>query len=127
MRAERRSCPRYPVDFQISVTIHNTDDGEQAQSFTAQALNLSRTSIEFRCGDGLVSVLLGQRELPYTCELELSLPWDEHVFALDGQVVTHRRISQFQYVVALVLKHQDEEQENLLDTLLSQRLRGSAG
>ena len=124
MRAERRSCPRHPVDFQLGVTVCNTANGEQEQSFRAHALNLSRNSIEFRCGDGLVSALLRQRELPYTCGLEFSLPWDEHVFMLDGQLVTHRRLSQFRYEVVLMLKHQDEQQENLLDTLLNRKEKG---
>lgn len=127
MKAERRSCPRYPVNFQIGVTVRSTDSGHQEQSFRAQASNLSRTSIEFKCDHELVSALLKQRELPYTCELEFSLPGNEHVFRLDSQVITHRRTSQFQYVVALMLKHQDAHQENLLDTLLRQRLPCSAG
>lgn len=121
MRAERRSCPRYHVDFELNVTVRDTNDGEEEQIFRAHALNLSRISIELSCGDGLVSALLRQRELPHTCELEFSLPWDAHVFMLDGQLVTHRRLSQFEYVVVLMLKHQDEQQADLLDTLLSRK------
>lgn len=116
MSRERRSYPRYPVDFAVSVLV---PADPSAAAHTAEASNLSRTSIQFSCQAELVTALLRQQSLPYTCELRFRLPWHKHEFRLNAQVVTHRRLSQQQYVLVLLFRHDDEQQELLLDRLLA--------
>lgn len=116
MSRERRSYPRYPLEFAVSVV--NPADSA-AVVHAAEASNLSRTSIQFSCQAELVAALLQQQTLPYTCELRFRLPWHKHEFKLKAQVVTHRRLSQQQYVLVLLFRHEDENQELLLDRLLA--------
>lgn len=121
MKAERRSFPRFTIEFPVQVKVNTVDsnDTANAQNFSAQASNLSRTSIEFSCDDQLVRALLAQQSLPYTCELEFVLPWHARVFRLQAQLVTHRRKSQYLYVLVMLFQHENETQELLLDSLLS--------
>jgi len=96
-------------------------DGDKPQSFVAEASNLSRTSVQFSCTSELVMSLLRQQQLPYICDLEFSLPVKDKKFNVQAQLVTHRRISQHQYVLVLLLKHTDQAQEEVLDKLLHQQ------
>lgn len=121
MSKERRSYPRYTMEFSVKVVLPDNTAGKPGATFEAEATNLSRTSVQFNCKAGLVSALLQQQQLPYTCVLEFSLPMHKKVFTLPAQVVTHRRISQFDYVLVLLLKHEDMEQEELLDNMLHQQ------
>jgi len=116
MSYERRSNPRYRVDFTVSVQV--TAD-PCAAVHAAEAANLSRTSIQCSCQPELIAALLLQQTLPYTCELQFRLPWHAHEFRLQAQVVTQRRLSQQQYVLVLLFCHEDEAQELLLDRLLA--------
>jgi len=117
MSRERRSCPRYAVDIPVTVL---AEDGPAAGSFAAKALILSRSSIEVRCGDELLAALLRQQVLPHTCTLRFELSWHRYEFNLPAQLVTHRRLSQHQYVLVLLLRHEDKAEELLLDQLLEQ-------
>jgi hypothetical protein len=115
MSRERRSYPRYPVELSVLVEVPS----ERCTFRDATASNLSRTSIQFSCHADLVAALLQQQVLPYTCELRFRLPWHKHEFKLKAQVVTHRRLSQQEYVLVLLFRHEDENQELLLDRLLA--------
>ncbi len=42
------------------------------------------------------------------------LPHHEHVFRLEAQVLTHRRLSQYQYALVVLFRHDDPQQEELL-------------
>lgn len=118
MASERRSYPRYPVQCPIEVTL--PDDTGGSRAYIASVNNLSRTSIQIDCGADLITALLRQQKLPYMCHLKFVLPWHKsHKFNIDASVVTHRRLSQQQYVLVLLLRHNDTGQENLLDTQLS--------
>jgi hypothetical protein len=81
--------------------------------------NLSRTSIQIECDADLVAALLRQQKLPYICTLAFRLPWHEHDFSITAHVVTQRRLSRQQYVLVLLLRHQDADQETLLNDLLA--------
>ena len=116
MSRERRSYPRYPVELETQVTV--PVDGE-LRHFTAQATTLSRTSIEISCRADLLQALLRQPELPHVCELSFQVAGHKHVFRLAAQVVTHRRLSQQDYVLVLLFRHTDEAQEMLLERLLA--------
>jgi hypothetical protein len=116
MSRERRSYPRYPVDFVVSVVV---PADPTVTVHVAGAANISCTSIQFNCQAELVAALLRQQTLPYTCELQFHLPWHVHEFRLKALVVTHRRLSQQQYVLVLLFRHEDEAQELLLDRLLA--------
>ncbi len=121
MSRERRSYPRYPVDFSVTATVAaGTPD---ALACSVVASNISRTSIQFTCSTELLAALLRQPVLPHTCELAFRLPWHAHEFRLTAQVVTHRRLSQQQYVLVLLFRHEDAAQEELLDQLLGQQQR----
>lgn len=115
MASERRSFPRYPVTCPVEVTLPN--DANARYGVTSNSL--SRTSIQIECGADMIAALLRQQKLPYMCHLRFTLPWHKHKFAIDASVVTHRRLSQQQYVLVLLLRHQDDAQENLLDKLLN--------
>lgn len=121
MSKERRSYPRYLIDFQVKVTLPADASGDKPQSFVAEASNLSRTSVQFSCTGELVTALLRQQQLPYICDLEFSLPVKDKKFNVPAQLVTHRRVSQLQYVLVLLLRHTDEAQEAVLDKLLHQQ------
>lgn len=115
MASERRSFPRYPVTCPVEVTL--PDDTATRYSVTSNSL--SRTSIQIECSADMIAALLRQQKLPYMCHLKFVLPWHKHKFTIDASVVTHRRLSQQQYVLVLLLRHGDEAQENLLEKLLN--------
>ncbi|HEY0963127.1 MAG TPA: hypothetical protein VGE69_12310 [Pseudomonadales bacterium] len=117
MASERRSFPRYLVQCPVIVTL--PDDPNAA--FKVKANSLSRTSIQIECNQELITSLLRQQGLPYRCHLTFTLPWHEQNFAVDATVVTHRRLSQQDYVLVLLLRHQDGAQEDLLEQLLGAR------
>ncbi|MGV3590892.1 MAG: hypothetical protein ACO1PZ_04330 [Gammaproteobacteria bacterium] len=114
MAAERRSYPRYPVQCLVTVTL--PDDPNAV--FQVKSNSLSRTSIQIECNQDLVAALLRQQKLPYMCHLKFALPSHKHSFALHASVVTHRRLSQQDYVLVLLLRHDNEAQESLLDRQL---------
>ena len=116
MASERRSYPRYPVQCAVAVTL---PEDKASTTYNTTASNLSRTSIQIECGADLIAALLRQQKLPYMCHLKFELPWHSHKFAIDASVVTHRRLSQQHYVLVLLLRHNDEVQENLLDKQLA--------
>lgn len=117
MASERRSFPRYPVNFPVTVTL---PDDESKTAHPANANSLSRTSIQIECNASLIASLLRQQKLPYMCHLEFGLPWQKkHTFNIEASVVTHRRLSQQDYVLVLLFRHFDQKQETLLDKLLA--------
>ncbi len=118
MASERRSYPRYPMHFPLQATL--PDDATGAV-YPVACNNLSRTSIQIECGADLVAALLRQTKLPYICQLKFVLPWFKHSFRIDASVVTHRRLSQTQYVLVLLLRHHDAAEESLLDTQLAKQ------
>jgi hypothetical protein len=116
MASERRSFPRYPVQCPVTVTLPEDPTNTVYQ---ATANSLSRTSIQIGCDASLIAALLRQQRLPYMSHLEFVLPGPKkHTFNLDASVVTHRRLSQQEYVLVLLLRHFDAKQEELLDRLL---------
>lgn len=120
MAGERRSFPRYPVQCPVEVTLPESMPGA---TFAASSGTLSRTSIQIECTAELVTALLKQQKLPYSCRLEFKLPGHKHTFRIDASVVTHRRLSQQSYVLVLLLRHADADQENLLDNQLHRQLK----
>ena len=117
MASERRSFPRYPVQCPVAVTL---PEDETNTVYQANANNLSRTSIQIECNASLIAALLRQQKLPYMCHLEFVLPAQKkHTFNLDASVVTHRRLSQQDYVLVLLLRHFDQNQEAQLDKVLA--------
>ena len=122
MARERRSYPRYPVSCPVEVTLPEADSSED-RSAVHQAIcnNLSRSSIQIECRAEMVAALLRQQKLPYACTLRFTLPWCDHPFHIDAQVVTHRRMSQFQYVLVLLLRHADPAGEEQLEQQLAAR------
>jgi hypothetical protein len=117
MASERRAYPRYPVQSPVTVTL--PDDASAA--YLVQSNSLSRTSIQIECQQDLISALLRQQGLPYLCHLQFTLPGHKHTFSVDASVVTHRRLSRQDYVLVLLLRHEDEAQEELLETQLAER------
>ena len=117
MATERRSYPRYPVHFPVTVTL---PDDPANTVYQTTANSLSRTSIQIECSAALIAALLRQHKLPYMTYLEFVLPWKQkHTFNIDASVVTHRRLSQNEYVLVLLFRHFDQKQEELLDKLLN--------
>jgi hypothetical protein len=116
MASERRSFPRYPVRFPVTITLPEDDTNTV---YEATANSLSRTSVQIECSAALIAALLRQTKLPYMSHLEFVLPWQKrHTFNIDASVVTHRRLSQQDYVLVLLFRHFDQKQEALLDKLL---------
>ena len=114
MASERRSYPRYPVQCPVVVTLPDDPNA----TFKFQSNSISRTSIQIECNHDLITALLRQQGLPYKCQLKFSLPWHKYTFNVPATVVTHRRLSQQDYVLVLLLRHQDESQELLLEKQL---------
>jgi len=118
MATERRSFPRYPVSCEVEVRLPE-GEGVGEELFAARCNNLSRTSIQIECGPDLVVALLQQQKLPYACQLGFAMPADTRRFSIPATVVTHRRLSQHQYVLVLILRHVDLAQEERLDRALT--------
>ncbi|MEY4640137.1 MAG: hypothetical protein RLZZ227_131 [Pseudomonadota bacterium] len=118
MSAERRSFPRYPVKSPVLVTL---PDAATGTVYHCECNTLSRTSIQIECSAELIAALLRQTKLPYYCSLQFTLPWYKHIFRVDASVVTHRRLSRQQYVLVLLLRHADLQQETLLDNQLNRQ------
>ncbi|MDY6984460.1 MAG: PilZ domain-containing protein [Pseudomonadota bacterium] len=115
MASERRSYPRYPVQCPVIVTLPDDPNA----TFKFQSNSISRTSIEIECNHDLITALLRQQGLPYKCQLKFSLPSHKYTFNVPASVVTHRRLSQQDYVLVLLLRHNDSAQEDLLDRHLA--------
>ena len=114
MSTERRSSPRYSVDVALQVSVP-----ELQTPFAAHAHTLSRTSVEITCHTELVAALLQQQQLPQLCNVVFTMGDKAADFDIAAQVLTHRRMSQFQYAVVLLFRHTGEQQECLLDQLLN--------
>jgi hypothetical protein len=96
-------------------------DDETGTIYRCECNTLSRTSIQIECSAELIAALLQQTKLPYYCSLQFTLPWYKHTFRIDASVVTHRRLSQQQYVLVLLLRHADLQQESLLENQLNRQ------
>ena len=118
MSKERRAYPRSPVDFPVQVLVPVEAGDPQPLEFPAGASTLSRTSLEIACSAGLIAALLRQCQFPYACRVRFALPGLDGHFDLKGQVVTHRRLSQQQYVLVLLLIHEDADREQALEQAL---------
>lgn len=118
MAVERRSFPRYPVTCAVEITL---PDAREAGTFAGTCINLSRTSIQLECSAELVVALLRQQRLPYSCQLAFALAGEKKPFAINATVVTQRRLSQHQYVLVLLLRHGDDDQEERLDAALARQ------
>lgn len=118
MSRERRAYPRYPVNFPVQVLVPDADGRSQALEFPAGASTLSRTSMEIGCSADLITALLRQRQLPYACRVCFALPSPGSRFDLKAQVITHRRLSQHQYVLVLLFLHEDATCEQALEQAL---------
>src|SRR5690554_1694654 len=102
MASERRSFPRFPIVCPVEVVL--AENGTTT-AYNATTANISRTSIQVEGNSTMVGVLLRQQKLPYSCQLVFTLPWHEHKFTIDANVVTMRRTSQHHYVLVMLLKH----------------------
>jgi len=103
MSNERRAYPRHSILVNVLVTLPDSDDPNSF--FTSESSNLSLAGIQLSCNADLIT-----------------LPGDEHRFVLNSQYGTHRRLSQHQYVLVVMFTHDDEQQKELLDTLLAGKL-----
>lgn len=120
MAVERRSCPRYQLNCDVQVQL------PVGGNHKAEATHLSRNSIQIVCNTELVIDLLKQQRLPYLCKLEFTLPWYRRKFCIEAQLITQRRMSQQHYSLALLLRHQDQEQANMLAALLEQNVEAES-
>ena len=120
MAVERRSCPRYQLGCDVQVLLPT---GGHHQATTT---HISRNSIQIVCNAPLVIDLLKQQRLPYLCKLEFLLPWYRRKFCIEAQLITQRRMSQQHYSLALLLRHQDPEQANMLAALLEQNVEAES-
>lgn len=116
MPIDRRSYPRYPLEFPVDVEL---DAQNQQLEFKAESVNISKASIEINCDNHLIDKLRAQNKYPQTCKLIFKLPGQKDIFKVESQVVTHRRISQNSYYLALVFPALKEEKRDLLEETLS--------
>ena len=120
MAVERRSCPRYPLACDAQVLLPNGGNHQ------ATTIHVSRNSVQIVCSASLVTDLLKQQRLPYLCTLEFTLPWYRRKFRIEAQLITQRRVSQQQYSLDLLFRHQDQQQASLLASLLEQNVEAEA-
>ena len=113
MGIERRLHPRYPIACEVRVTL--PDNGGE---FMTKATRLSRSSIQLECETALFTAMLKQQRLPYSCRIEFNLPWHAQGFSFETNLGTHRRTSQQNSVMVLLLR--DEEQALQLAEVLEQ-------
>jgi hypothetical protein len=117
MSSERRAYSRHSISLNVLVTLPDAEDPNSF--FPTESSNLSLAGIQLSCNADLITALLAQPKLPFTCKVEFTLPGHEHRFVLKSQYGTHRRLSQHQYVLVVMFIHEDEQQKVLLDTLLA--------
>jgi hypothetical protein len=117
MSVDRRAYPRYPVDFRVRVRPLDIGD-----DFAADATMLSRSSVQVKCDANLVLTLVKRTQPPYVCDMAFNVPDQEQPLVLRGQVLTHRRVSQQQYVLVFLFKEIDEQQERGLVPLLKDKI-----
>lgn len=109
---ERRAFPRYPITFSVTVALSGPD-GEQ--KFDSECVDISRSSIQVSCDNELVEALLAQDEYPHTAKLAFSIPGDSEPYAVQSQVVTHRRLAQNHYYLVLVFNDFSEGSDGRLE------------
>ena len=119
MSGERRAYSRHSISLNVRVTL--PDSEEPNSFFPAKSSNISLAGMQLACNADLITALVKQPKLPFTCKVEFTLPGQEHPFVLNSQYGTHRRLSQNQYVLVVIFMHDDEQQEALLDTLLASK------
>lgn len=117
MSVDRRSYPRYPVDFRVQIRPVEIGD-----AFAADAVMLSRSSVQVMCEADLVITLAKQAQPPYICDMSFSVPGQDQPLVLRAQVLTHRRVSQQHYVLVFLFRELDEQQEIGLSPLLKDKI-----
>jgi len=99
---ERRTFPRYPINFPVSIAIESKSG---LQYFDTKSVDISRSSIQISCDSQLIEVLLSQDEYPHLVQLHFKMPGDKSVYSIQSQVVTHRRLAQNHYYLVIVFNH----------------------
>lgn len=115
MTVERRLFPRYPLVFPVAIRI---DSHNEPLEYNADSVNISRSSIQISCENGLIDHLLAQDKYPHTCHLSFNIPDQDHFFELEAQVVSHRRLSQSRYYLVLIFPDMPGNDSELLKEYL---------
>ncbi|MES2623708.1 MAG: PilZ domain-containing protein [Pseudomonadota bacterium] len=117
MSSERRTYPRYSIHTDVLVSMPGP--AESTSDFTVESINVSLAGIQLSCNGDLITALLEQPKLPFGCTVHFNLPSNEHRFVLGSQYLSYRRKSQRDFVMVVIFLHEDEQQKQLLEALLT--------
>lgn len=98
IRLEKRTQPRYEVDFPVSMQINSVPE---FQLLSGAALTVSKTRLEVACDAETVRILREHRKHDYACEVVFPLPGKETDCQLSCEFFGFRRVSQYRYQVVL--------------------------
>lgn len=99
MQSDRRLFPRYNLTCAVEVQL---DPQHENLVFITKSNNISQKAIEVSCDEDLINTLVAQKQYPHTGRLRFHLPNSQHSFDLAAQVVSHRRLSQHQFLLAFI-------------------------
>lgn len=116
MQSDRRLFPRYDLVFPVEVHL---DPQQEKQIFSTESCNISQKSIEVSCDEQIINTLVAQKSYPHTGRLSFELPNNQYPFDIAAQVVSHRRLSQHQFLLAFIFT----EEENSWNVTLAEYLK----
>lgn len=111
MLNERRSFPRYVIEFPVFVSV---EEANKSDIFSTVSVNVSQSGIELACDAELVDALQSMEEFPASCTLEFQLPDTEQTLNIDCQVKSQRRLSQHKFYLVVLFIDFNEGSEELL-------------
>ena len=94
MQQERRFYQRYPVNFQLQLTVNE-------HTYTNTALNISADGIQVQCDDECVEQFDLCPTYPPSCHITLILASNNKPLTLRCRLIVKRRLSQFCYVLGM--------------------------
>ena len=97
-RKERRVHPRFNASFPVTLMINS---GGEKHTIDTQANNISLNTIQVEGDSDIMSLFQSQNEYPNVCTLRFTLPQEAKAIEVECHKVTHRRLSQNSYYMAL--------------------------
>ena len=90
--------PCFKTDFSVQLSL---DSGGESHLFQLRSVELSMRNIQVECEKAVVDCFRAQNTYPHICDVLFRLPGDQQAVRIKCHMVTHRRLSQKLFYLAL--------------------------
>ena len=115
MQKDRRLHPRFSAELEIQLTLNS---GQEPLSFDVISRNISLRSMQIESGRDLVDSLMAQDDFPHLCQIRFNVPGHSKPVEATCQLVTHRRLSQTLYNLAMAFLAFKGDSKEVLNSYL---------